>query len=280
MFRIESGTRTILECRGPDARRFLNGQVTQDVGMVADGLVTLPACVTDAKGRLQFRVWITALSPECFLIDGPADPEGSLESRLTRYLIADDVEFTDRTDDWRIVHFTDDPGTSPDGVLARRSSRFSASGVDWWIPRGFLPTADLPGTLLEGDALEDHRIRHGIPTEGRELVDGVLPPEAGLDASDISYSKGCYIGQEVISRIKSAGKVNQRLVRMTLDACVEPASMEMIDAAGRSAGRITSLSPLAHDGLRHLLAYRKRSAEGELMVCGADGERHPLHLAD
>lgn len=280
MFRIESGTRIILECRGPDARRFLNGQITQDVGMVADNPVTLPACVTDAKGRLQFRVWITAISPECLLIDGPADPEGTLEARLTRYLIADDVELTDRSGDWRIIHFTDDAGPAPDRVLLRHSTRFSSSGVDWWIPRGFVPTADLPGTLLQDDALEDYRIRHGIPSKDRELADGVLPPEAGLDASDISYSKGCYIGQEVISRIKSAGKVNQRLVRMMLDAGVEPASMEMIDAAGRPAGRITSLSPLVHDGMRHLLAYRKRSAEGELMVCGADGRSHPLHLAD
>ncbi len=65
----------------------------------------------------------------------------------------------------------------------------------------------------DGDLTEFERIGRGIPKWGAEITEGMLPPEAGLDATDISYSKGCYIGQEVISRIKSAGKVNRRLVK-------------------------------------------------------------------
>lgn len=57
--RIDCGVPALLEFRGPDAVRFLNGQLTQDVRLVAGGKVSLPACVTDAKGRLQFRVWLT-----------------------------------------------------------------------------------------------------------------------------------------------------------------------------------------------------------------------------
>ena len=85
----------LLEFRGPDAVRFLNGQLTQDVRRVAGGKTALPSCVTDAKGRLQFRVWITE-SPEGNLwVEGPAGSAEALEARLTRYIIADDVEADD-----------------------------------------------------------------------------------------------------------------------------------------------------------------------------------------
>jgi folate-binding protein YgfZ len=63
--------------------------------------------------------------------------------------------------------------------------------------------------------LEVVRIEHGIPRWGRELGEETLPPEAGLDATHIDYHKGCYIGQEVISRLKSVGHVNRRLVGFT-----------------------------------------------------------------
>jgi folate-binding protein YgfZ len=120
------------------------------------------------------------------------------------------------------------------------------------------------GSLLQGDALEGYRISRGIPAWGRELVEGMLPPEACLEESDISYNKGCYIGQEVISRIKSAGKVNKRLTRFYLeeDATVVPGAL--LDAAGKIVGEVTSVSPLAESGIRHALGYVKRGA-GDLL---------------
>ncbi len=279
IYRIDLGARRILEFRGPDALRFLNGQLTQDVALAVGKQVSVPSCVTDAKGRLQFRVWITALSSDRFDLDAAMDADGSLEARLTRYLIADDVEVTERSDDWRLIHFTADPGSTPKGIEMRRSSRFGLPGVDWWIPRELEVDIASIGVALDGDDLEDFRIRRMIPVEGRELIDGTLPPEAGLDASDISYTKGCYTGQEVISRIKSIGKVNHRLALMMLSACIDPASMELLDASGRSAGRITSLSPRIHDGIRHALGYLKRGAEGELMIRDKHGEPHALRLS-
>ena len=69
----------------------------------------------------------------------------------------------------------------------------------------------------------------GARVEGRHL-----PPEAGLDATDISYQKGCYIGQEVISRIKSAGKVNKRLVRIVFGQEVGVDARELVDSEGEA----------------------------------------------
>jgi folate-binding protein YgfZ len=124
------------------------------------------------------------------------------------------------------------------------------------------------------DELEAFRIDHGVPAWGRELMEGMLPPEALLDVTDISYNKGCYIGQEVISRIKSAGKVNRRLTRFALDASAPMVPGPLVDGGGANAGEVTSVSPSATDGIRHALGYLKRGAT-EVFSKAADGSLHP-----
>lgn len=209
-----------LEFSGPDAVRFLNGQVTQDVRKVMGTGLVLPSCVTDAKGRLQFRVWIAEGCGGVLVIcrEGMAE---ELDARLTRYLIADDVEVRDVSDKFNIEDFA-------------------------------IPDMD-----------ERERIEKGIPKWGAELKEGMLPPEAGLDATDISYSKGCYIGQEVISRIKSAGKVNRRLVKLAFDG--EGKTGEIVNAEGKPCGEVTSVS--GNIGL----GYLKRGADGEGLSIGGVG---------
>ncbi len=199
-----------LEFSGPDAVRFLNGQITQDVRKVMGAGLVLPSCVTDAKGRLQFRVWIAEGCGGVLVIcrDGMTE---DLEARLTRYLIADDVEVRDVSDKFRIGDFA-------------------------------IPEMD-----------EAERIEKGIPRWGAELKEGMLPPEAGLDATDISYHKGCYIGQEVISRIKSAGKMNRRLTKFAFET--EGIIGEITDTEGKPCGEVTSVSGL------HGLGYLKRGVE-------------------
>lgn len=263
--RILLGQPALLEFRGPDAVRYLNGQLTQDVRLVSNETRSLPSCVTDAKGRLQFRVWITA-NDGALIVEGPNELREELETRLTRYLIADDVEISDLTGKWSIVHFTGLVEAAPDGVLVRSCNRFGVPGTDWWMPDGLEISFPEEASFLEGDALESFRIAHAVPAWGRELTEGMLPPEAGLDATDISYQKGCYIGQEVISRIKSAGKVNRKLVHLTLDASLPIDHLGLVDADGDPAGEITSISPLPDGSLRHALAYIKRGAEGARVV--------------
>lgn len=249
----------LLEFRGPDALRFLNGQLTQDVRSVAGGKIALPSCVTDAKGRLQFRVWITESPDGNLWVEGPAGSAEALEARLTRYLIADDVEVHDLTGNFRLFHLLGEAPAPPEGVFARASRRFNAEGSDWWFPEGAEP--QLQAHPLCGDELEQMRIANGVPLWGRELKEGLLPPEAGLEATDISYQKGCYIGQEVISRIKSAGKVNKRLVRVELAADSSLDDLRLVDENGAQAGEITSISPLSAGGTRAALAYVKRGVE-------------------
>jgi folate-binding protein YgfZ len=206
--------------------RFLNGQITQDVRKVMGTGLLLPSCVTDAKGKLQFRVWIAEGCGGVLVICHEGMTE-DLEARLTRYLIADDVEVRDVSDKFRIEDF------------------------------GF-PEMD-----------EAERIAAGIPKWGAELKEGMLPPEAGLDATDISYNKGCYIGQEVISRIKSAGKVNRRLTKFVFEG--EGITGEITDADGKVCGEMTSVSGQLG------LGYLKRGVE-ESVTLGVGGT--PVAIAN
>jgi len=261
------GLHDVIAFSGPDAVRFLNGQITQDVRRVVGAPVAAHACVTDAKGRVQFRICLTADDTGGILVAVPHGLGDDLEARLTRYLIADDAESAPPAM-WRIHHFLGEPPLPP-GVLARTIDRFGEPGTDWWLPADtpFVPPAD--AETLSPEAVETLRITRGVPVWGREITPGILPPEANLEASDISYEKGCYIGQEVISRVKSAGKVNRLLTRFeipTTDLAPGPLS----DSSGREAGAITSIAAARADSpTRPALGYLKRSAAPGVLFLGS-----------
>ena len=270
---VHLGFPALIAFSGPDAVRFLNGQLTQDVRRVAGGDLALPSCVTDAKGKLQFRVTLTAADDGTLWVEAPSEQEEALEMRLTRYLIADDVEVSDLTGEFALTHLLGGFPEAPAGVVARRSNRFGIPGMDWWLPVESEMQMPAEATLLAGDELEALRISNGVPAWGRELVEGMLPPEALLEETDISYNKGCYIGQEVISRIKSAGKVNRRLTRFTfpVEIPVVPGPLES------GAGEVTSVSPIAGAGLRAALGYVKRGAS-DLIYKSPDGGMVPVRV--
>lgn len=274
IYRVELGHPALLEFRGPDAVRFLNGQLTQDVRRVAGGKIALPSCVTDAKGKLQFRVRVTDPGEGALWIEGPAEAAESLEARLTRYLIADDVEVMDLSGKYTLFHFTGSISGAPAGVVVRESDRYGIAGTDWWVPAGEAIEFPENISLMGNEMLEAMRISNGVPAWGAELLEGMLPPEALLETTDISYQKGCYVGQEVISRIKSAGKVNRRLTRFEFAADIPLVPGPLENAGGAVAGELTSISPLASDGRRAALGYVKRGA-GDLFFRAADGTLYP-----
>ena len=272
--RVDLGQPTILEFRGPDAVRFLNGQLTQDVRRVSGQEISLPSCVTDSKGRLQFRVNLLEIHAGVLWVTGLAEWAENLEARLTRYLIADDVEVANLSETHRLSHFIGSPGTAPAGVIARESKRYGISGMDWWMPCD--QAIKFPDGMdeLEGDVLEALRISQKVPAWGRELLEGMLPPEALLEETDISYNKGCYIGQEVISRIKSAGKVNKYLTHLTFDAEIQLVPGPLENAQGQVIGELTSVSPIAKGPLRDALGFVKRGAT-EVFFRSLDEALHP-----
>ena len=244
----------VLGLRGADRLRFLNGQVTNDIRLV-EGDTCIPTAVLDAKGRLEAVCHVRDIDGS-YLIDAPASLEDPLAARLDRYLIADDVEITKETSNWHLIHVL---GTEPPPLtnsLAFPVNRFGVTGTDLWSRSPIEPDLE----ELDSARIEALRIGNGVPSWPAELHPGIFPAEAGLDATAVSFDKGCYLGQEVVSRMKRAGKTNQHLVHASVPGGTTPGSILMHEQ--QEAGTITSVSPRARSDGRHTaIAYRRRKFE-------------------
>lgn len=230
--------RAILRLKGGDRVRYLNGQITNDVRQ-ATVEAAIYALVTTAKGKIEADVFVSAMpEDEALLIDGPMELREELFARLDRYIIADDAELEDVTDDWSITHaFGESPELASAEGWMRKANRYGVSGTDVISQSPISPS----GTELPPEKLEELRIAHGIAMWGPELGTTVLPQEANLQDRAIDFHKGCYIGQEVISRIKSSGKVNRYLVALVADEAGSKIECGWdLQADEKSVGKVTS----------------------------------------
>jgi folate-binding protein YgfZ len=242
---------SILVFSGPDVARYLNGQLTQNVTGLGER--ALASCVTDAKGRLQYFVSVCAgPDPETIWVTLPAEQSDGLRERLERYLIADDAEVAEPDEPWTLIH-SDQPDER--AVFSRRAEGPFGSGHDLWWPTDQAPDlAPVPHPELE--RLE---IERGLPRWGAELTPGMLPPEAGLDRSAVSYEKGCFMGQEVLSRLKSVGRVNRRLALFEVPPAA--AAGDTLRHGDTEAGILTRVAfPHSGDESVAALGYLKKQA--------------------
>jgi len=260
---LDFSGRTTLRVTGNDRLRFLNGQITNDVRKAGEA-VAVEACVLNAKGKMNAHIFVSA-APECFWIDAEPELREALPARLERYVIADDVQIDDVTDRWSVFHVLSrtEPNLSDCRIVSVR--RFAEWGWDIWtdavrhddVSQQLLSTFD----LVDSAAAEIMRIEQGIPRWGRELTDEIIPIEANLEERAVDYEKGCYIGQEVISRIKMSGQTNKRLCGLiSLDDTPLQAGMRLASTAekGKEAGWITSATRSEKIEKEIALGYVKR----------------------
>jgi folate-binding protein YgfZ len=260
--------RALWKLTGPDAARYLNGQVTNDITALNDGH-TFYAAVCTAKGRMEGDVTIALHANEFYLDADPALRE-SLGARLEKYLIADDAQFEDLTDLWQLSHVF---GTGPRPAIKMgftvASNRFGLPGHDVWHAG---PGAAIVGDSVPANVLETIRLENSIPRWGAELTTNTLPPEAGPHMlAAISYTKGCYVGQETIARLKSVGHVNRTLVFLKSDSAKFPALESKLLQGEKEVGSITSsgFSPRLEKGIA--LGYVQRAVANEGTALQADG---------
>jgi len=245
--------RAVFRLGGADRVRYLNGQVSNDIRKLAAGEAR-SACVMTAKGKMNAFVWVAA-EPETLRVDTEGVLRDDLAARLERYIIADDVTLSDVTDEVGLAHLLAE-GESPEALAERcraleggselridRSRRFRREGLDLCGPGAavdaFIAAWEKAGGLVaDAETEEVFRIEQGIPRWGAELNENTIPVEAGLEELAIDYHKGCYIGQEVISRIRSIGHVNRHL-RGFVSPEALPAGT-VLKAGGKDAGIITS----------------------------------------
>lgn len=274
---------------GEDRVRFLNGQVTNDVKSLAPWTGCYSAMV-NAKGRMRGDAVILHVG-DAFLLDLEADCVKRIAGDFEKFIVADDVTVGDVSAAWRtltvggekaaeVLQSTGLCGAPPEKLfqavslpknlgagLVYRSRRAVCGTFDVWIEtaRGddvFLRLREAVersvGVVLDEAALDILRVEAGIPRFGSDMDEGTLPPEAGLEAVAISYTKGCYVGQEVISRLKSVGHANRQLVRLRLPEAAQ--RNDPLTRDGKEVGRLASVVTSPRCGRIGLALIRREAA--------------------
>jgi folate-binding protein YgfZ len=215
--------RGYVRVQGPDAEEFLERMLSNEVASLEPGGVRSALLLTP-KGRIVAPLRLVREAPESFLLITEAELVEAIASTLLRARFAAKCEIA--TVPLRGYLHLADPGR---GV---RNDDYGADAWETW-EEGNLDAAD-------PDELEALRIEAGTPAWGKELDEGVLPAEAGLDETHISFTKGCYPGQEPVARLHYRGRPNRRLRRLD----VESASPgDEIVFGDKTVGRVTSAVP-------------------------------------
>ena len=271
---FDLSARAKLRVTGADRIRFLNGQTTNDVRK-AGPEATQESCVLNAKGHLDAHLFLFA-TPNDIWIDADQELREQLRLRLERYVIADDVVIEEMTDQFALFHVLGESEPKMAGAkFCLRSRRLGINGWDVWVesPAAEKARSALAAEYREMDESEWEvlRIENGIPRWGRELTPEIIPPEANLAARAIDYEKGCYIGQEVISRMKMSGQTRQRLCGLTSEKAMAP-GMEL-HAGTKAVGRVTSACFSERMNAHIALAMIKRGYTdiGTSLIALADG---------
>ncbi|MEM1416210.1 MAG: hypothetical protein AAGH15_14985 [Myxococcota bacterium] len=265
----------VVEVSGDDARSWLQGQITCDLGGREAPAATY-GLVLGAKGRIVSDLWVyDDGDPERIHVAlpagrGEATPERTLE-RLERYLVMEDVELERVPLRVLSLQGTAAPGPAAEGGFP--AGRL-AGGVDRLVPED-AAAAQLGAALAEGfgplDAVqwERARVRLGRPAFPADAGD-MLPQEAGLKSA-VSFGKGCYFGQEAVVMLEHRGKPPRRTVQIALPGPLVEAPLA-VEAGGREAGTLTSVVPAADDGLVGLARVKRKVLEAgtELRVGDRD----------
>lgn len=252
--------RTLLHAGGPDARAYLHRMLTQEVRALPPGGAAHFALLT-AKGHLVAEGQLLLL-PDGVLLDVDPEAAPALRALLEKMIIMDHVTIEDRSPAWRVL-----PLLGPGAAAAAEAS---GAGLSRWVnKRRGAPALDLlvpaeraealraglvagGATPLDEPDLEALRIAGGVGRWGAELDGSRLPMEAGLTADAVSFTKGCYPGQEVVVRATSRGQIQRGLVQLRLPEGAGPGSR--LCAAGAEVGAVTSAAttPQGRLGLGYL----------------------------
>jgi tRNA-modifying protein YgfZ len=248
--------RTQIEVRGQDRTAFLHNLCTNDIRKLEVGQAC-EAFFTNVQGKVlaHGHVWAR---PESLVIETVAGLSDKLLAHLDRYLIREQVELIDRSQQWAafLLCGTRADGPGPRVDITRPTSILLNCPVD--DADNLREQLRAAGAIPCGaEALEMARIEAGFPWYGQDITEENLAPEVGRDKPAISYVKGCYLGQETIARIDALGHVNRLLVGVAFESEIPPRGTELLDG-GKAVGQVMSaaFSPKLQTPLA--LAYVRR----------------------
>ncbi len=244
---VDLPRRAVVEVTGRDRLRFLHGMCTNEIKKLTPGQGAR-AAVVSRQGKMLGLVHALVLESGVRLFTD-RDNVPALLAALQRYIIADDVAFKPLEDPVSVVfgpgarallqvpELPDGHGLLRDGLAIVRDRMLHEEAYEIAGP-GPAATAPL-------EAWDSARIAAGIPRWGVDMGPDLLPMEAGLEPVAISYSKGCYIGQEVIQRVKTYSEPPRMLVSLAFDGAAVPSAGAALTADGAEAGTVTSTSGTA-----------------------------------
>ena len=288
---IDLGFRGRFCLTGSDRVRLLHGQVTNDVQGLGRWQGCYAAFVTN-KGKMQADAFVYAL-PDELLVDVEPGRTGPLRERLEHYIVADDVQCIDVAPHYGLLSVQ---GPRSAGVLQRLAlgveaptrplsmtlvadavmgdmyvaahARTGTAGFDVFVPldaqamlldKLVAAARDEGGRMAGWEAMELARIEAGIPRFGADMDEANLPPEAGIEGRAVSYAKGCYIGQEVIARVRTYGQVAKALRGLRVAAGgVVPSPGDRLLKDGKDVGYLTSVARSSRAGGVIALGYVRR----------------------
>ncbi len=316
---ISPRTRVLVSVSGDDRASFLQGLLCQDVAGQKPGTLQYGFFLSP-KARILFDSWIGVLPDRILLSPSlfSAEAEAEFLAHLKKYLffrtkatlVSETKNFLSATLVGPDAFSLAAPLFSPDreeeeglrtlagggfAFLRPKAGAFDAdtgSWIDLWVPadKGDSLLTSLEksvlsrgGQLLDDTGLEVYRVERAIPTIPAELNEEHFPAEAGLDAIAVSYNKGCYVGQEPVTRLKFQGQLSRKLVGVRLIGALQsdiPVHRPLLFPGDNTeAGSLTSLVSSLTCGTAVGLAYVKRGRwdSGEILV---DGEGHRFEVSE
>lgn len=258
--------RGVLRVTGPDAPHFLQGLITNDVERTADGAAVHAGLLTP-QGKILFDFFLMR-TDDGFLLDCPETVVADLSKRLTFYKLRAAVGIADETATHKVLAVWNGVPEMPDGAVCVADPRLPALGHRLIAPRGDDPGAT--GCSAAGEAAyHAHRIGLGVPEGGRDYAFGdTFPHEADFDQlAGVDFTKGCFVGQEVVSRMEHRGTARKRIV--PIEGTGTLATGTEISADGASIGTIGSVADAKALALVRLDRAEKALGQGKAFA--ADG---------
>ena len=258
-------SRGVLRVRGADARKYLQGLITNDIGK-AQGAGAIHAGLLSPQGKILFDFFVVE-DVDGFLIDVAQDKAEELLKRLAFYRLRAQVEIAEEPSLVVAAAWSGTPGT-PEGAIVYADPRLPELGFRILAPKG-TNAADLGCEPVPEEDYHAVRIRQGVPEGGRDYAFGeAFPHEALFDQlHGVDFAKGCYVGQEVVSRMEHRGTARKRIVPVEGEAPL-PASGTNVEVDGVPIGTLGSVSGASGLTLIRLDRAEEALASGKQLNAG------------
>jgi hypothetical protein len=264
--------RGVVKVTGEDARRFLNGLATNDIGKVTPEAACFAALLTP-QGKIIVDFIVAEAPAEDgggFFLDVPKALAPALVDKLNFYKLRAKVTVADLSASLGVMAVWDGEALTEYG-LCYADPRLPALGTRIILPPDLAAeaAADMGAALTEPDAYEAHRIALGVPRGGQDFMYGdTFPHEADMDQlAGVDFAKGCYVGQEVVSRVEHRASARNRLVAVAYDEFAPMVGLP-VTAGEKEIGTLTSTAKGRGIAMLRLDRLADAYAAGTPLTCG------------